>query len=99
MGGCSSGCQSGASDALRACVSVMPTLLLGTWNTVPSSLGAGAPAATGYAQPGMPGALVTGAAGAFCCARGETANATTRNIPHANVGDGGSGSVLLRAGR
>jgi hypothetical protein len=45
---------------LRACVNVMPTVLFGTWNTVPSSFGPGTPAATGYAHPGIPGALVTG---------------------------------------
>jgi hypothetical protein len=42
----------------------MPIVLFGTWNTVPSSFGAGTPGATGYAQPGIPGAFVTGAG---CC--------------------------------
>src|SRR5678815_3225792 len=65
IGGCSSGCQSGTSELFRACVSVIPTVLFGTWKTVPSSLGPGTAAATGYAHPGIPGALVT--AGAFCC--------------------------------
>ena len=76
IGGCWSGCQSGASDALRACVSVMPTVLFGTWRMLPSSFGPGTAGATGYAQPGMPGALVIGAAGGFC-ARDEIAEATT----------------------
>src|SRR5580765_5364957 len=76
IGGCSSGCQSGTSELFRACVSVIPTVLFGTWKTVPSSLGPGTPAATGYAHPGMPGALVTGAG--FCagfCAFGAAVKA------------------------
>src|SRR6185369_6984758 len=77
IGGCSSGCQSGTSEAFRACVSVIPTVLFGTWNTVPSSFGPGTPAATGYAHPGIPGALVTAGAFCCCCACGPATKATT----------------------